>query len=240
VAAAFKPELTGDVIGAEGEIVKADPQAVHSDAQIVSYLGTGTLNGYQVASFAVNPFGVKAGTLHRAGHVELEIETKPLTSTTAQRIRHRDGWREGVRAHIASMVINPGAQLLCVRRRDGGTGTNGFWRPRFPRSRAACRLRDHHQRLARGGVPGARRLEDSKGVSTVVRTTGGSRPIIATVPTVRRRSATVKDAHSLWASSTRPRRRFAADSGAAGVERVLSRCERSQQPGRHVLRLPRR
>jgi hypothetical protein len=55
----------------------------------------------------VYPFGMKSGTLERASGVDLTIDTKPLTTTTAQRIRHRDGWREEVRAHIASLVINP-------------------------------------------------------------------------------------------------------------------------------------
>ncbi|HKW14605.1 MAG TPA: C25 family cysteine peptidase, partial [Candidatus Krumholzibacteria bacterium] len=201
VAAAFKPELTGDLIGAEGEMVRTNPHAVHGDAQLVSYLGTGTLNGYQVASFAVYPFGVKAGTLQRAGHVELEIETKALTSTTAQRIRHRDGWREGVRAHIASLVINPGElNSYAFGEVTVAPGTNGFTASTFPSLEGSPvdyviitndSLAATYQVLAD--------WKTSKGVSTVVRTTewiaANYRNGSDGAETIRN---FVKDAYSLW------------------------------------------
>ncbi|HXS10893.1 MAG TPA: hypothetical protein VN852_12990, partial [Candidatus Krumholzibacteria bacterium] len=109
VAAAFKPEIAGDLIGAEGETLKSDPATAKTTVQRVKYLGTGSLHGYQVASFAVYPFGLEAGVLRRASRVLLSIETRPLTEAPTERIRHRDGWREDVRAHIASLVINPAA-----------------------------------------------------------------------------------------------------------------------------------
>src|SRR5262249_3085677 len=93
IAAAFKPALAGDIVGTEGETVKGNPATKPSSAQRVKYLGTGTLDGYQVASFAVYPFGVDAGTLKRADNVGLQIDTKPLNVTVTERIRHRDGWR---------------------------------------------------------------------------------------------------------------------------------------------------
>jgi hypothetical protein len=109
VAAGFKPEVAVDLIGAEGETIKNDPTVKPSTVQRIKYLGTGTLHGYQVATFAVYPFGLEAGVLRRANQVDLAIDTRPLTATTTERIRHRDGWREEVRAHIAALVINPGA-----------------------------------------------------------------------------------------------------------------------------------
>jgi len=109
VAAGFKPAAAGPLVGTEGETIPADPSAVHSSSQRVIYLGTGTLHGYQVASFAVYPFGVEGGVLKRSGRVGISVDTRPLTESTAQRVRHRDGWREGVRAQIASLVVNPSA-----------------------------------------------------------------------------------------------------------------------------------
>ncbi|HET6348148.1 MAG TPA: C25 family cysteine peptidase [Candidatus Krumholzibacteria bacterium] len=108
MADTFAPAAAGDLVGTEGERVTA-PSRTRDASQRVEYLGTGTLCGYQVASFAVYPFGTDSGSLRRASDVELRIDTRPLTSTTAARVRHRDGWRESVRQNLEHMVVNPEA-----------------------------------------------------------------------------------------------------------------------------------
>jgi len=201
IAAAFKPGATGPLVGTDGEIIKADPAATHSTVARVTYLGTGTLHGYQVASFAVYPFGMDDGVLRRAGRVELQVDTRPLTGTTTQRIRHRDGWREGVRQHIASLVINP-AELnsytfseVAVPDARGGFTTSTF--PSLEGSPVDYVIITNDSLAAAYQV-----LADwktSKGVPTVVRTTewiaANYRNGSDGAETVRN---FIKDAYALW------------------------------------------
>jgi hypothetical protein len=80
IAAAFQPEVAGDIVGTEGETIKADPAMKPTSAQRVSVSRHRHPQRYQVASFAVYPFGVERGTLKRAASVELQIDTRPLNT----------------------------------------------------------------------------------------------------------------------------------------------------------------
>src|SRR5262245_33273594 len=201
VAAAFKPDPAGDLIGAEGESLKSNPATRQSTLQRVKYLGTGTLHGYQVATFAVYPFGLEAGVLQRASHVELSVATRPLTETTTERIRHRDGWREEVRAHVASLVTNPAAlssyafSEVAVPDVQGGFTASTY--PSLEGSPVDYVIVTNDSLAAAYQV-----LADwktSKGVSTVVRTTewiaANYRNGSDGAETIRN---FVKDAYSLW------------------------------------------
>jgi hypothetical protein len=201
VAAGFNPEVAGDLIGAEGETIRTDPTVKHSTVQRVKYLGTGTLHGYQVASFAVYPFGLEAGVLRRATSVELAIDTRPLTETTTERIRHRDGWREEVRAHIASLVINPAALASYAFAEVAVPDVmGGFTASTYPSLEGSP---VDYVIVTNDSLAAAYQIladwKTSKGVSTVVRTTewiaANYRNGSDGAETIRN---FVKDAYSLW------------------------------------------
>ena len=105
----FRAGTAGPLATSEGEVVATAMVTGDAGAQQVEYLGTATLHGYQVATFAVHPFGIEDGTLNRADRFSLRIDTRPRVRPTLDRIRHRDGWREGIRDQIAGTVFNPGA-----------------------------------------------------------------------------------------------------------------------------------
>jgi hypothetical protein len=201
VAAAFKPEIAGDLIGAEGETLKSDPATAKTTVQRVKYLGTGSLHGYQVASFAVYPFGLEAGVLRRASRVLLSIETRPLTEAPTERIRHRDGWREDVRAHIASLVINPAAlSAYAFSEVTVPDVMGGFTASTYPSLEGSP---VDYVIVTNDSLAAAYQIladwKTSKGVSTVVRTTewiaANYRNGSDGAETIR---TFVKDAYSLW------------------------------------------
>lgn len=201
VAAGFKPEVAADLIGAEGESIKTDPSVKPGTAQRVKYLGTGTLHGYQVATFAVYPFGVEAGVLRRATSVELAVDTRPLSETATERIRHRDGWREEVRAHIAALVINPGALAsYAFSEVTVPDVMGGFTASTYPSLEGSP---VDYVIVTNDSLAAAYQIladwKTSKGVSTVVRTTewiaANYRNGSDGAETIRN---FVKDAYSLW------------------------------------------
>ncbi|HEX6792140.1 MAG TPA: C25 family cysteine peptidase [Candidatus Krumholzibacteria bacterium] len=106
-----RPGVAEPMATSDGEVVTTAPANYEQSArQRVEYLGTATLHGYQIASFAVHPFGFSdADGLIRAGSVVLHIDTQALSVTTAGRVRHRDGWREGIRGDLSRVVVNPEA-----------------------------------------------------------------------------------------------------------------------------------
>ncbi len=73
------------------------------------YLGTGTLHGYAIASFAVYPVRLVAGSVELVERATLRVETAPdpAAATVAQRARARDGFREGIAERLSALVENP-------------------------------------------------------------------------------------------------------------------------------------
>jgi hypothetical protein len=71
------------------------------------YLGTGYLHGYTIASFALFPLRIVDGDLVLSSDIFLEVSTAPGgTADKALRERHRAGFREGMRAELARLVVN--------------------------------------------------------------------------------------------------------------------------------------
>jgi len=201
VAAAFKPVTTDDLALSDGGTIRSAPTTSRSTHQRVKYLGTATLCGYQVASFAVYPFDVEGGVLRRATRVDLAIDTRALTEPTAARIRHRDGWREDVRAHLASTVINPGALAAYAFGEMTMPGVaGGFTASTFPSLEGSA---VDYVIVTNDSLAAAYQIladwKTSKGVPTVVRTTewiaANYRNGSDGAETIRN---FVKDAYALW------------------------------------------
>ncbi|MDH3198135.1 MAG: C25 family cysteine peptidase, partial [Candidatus Krumholzibacteria bacterium] len=71
------------------------------------YLGTGYLHGYAIASFALFPLRILDGDLVLSSEIFLEVSTAPGgTADTLLRERHRAGFRAGLRAELARLVVN--------------------------------------------------------------------------------------------------------------------------------------
>ncbi|HKW13755.1 MAG TPA: C25 family cysteine peptidase, partial [Candidatus Krumholzibacteria bacterium] len=78
-------------------------------AERVTYLGTGHLNGFAIASFAVYPVRVDDRVLSVNPSLELRITTGRDASQShiATRNRLRDGFRADVEHQLAGLVVNP-------------------------------------------------------------------------------------------------------------------------------------
>jgi hypothetical protein len=198
--AAFRPGIAGALATSDGNVVETRKTGA-SFVRRVEYLGTGTLHGYQIATFAVYPFGLEDGALQRASTLALRMDTRPLTASTALRVRHRDGFRDDVRARLSRTVVNPEALSsyafaeVVVPDTEGGFTASTF--PSLEGSPVDYVIVTNDSLAASYQV-----LADwktSKGVPTVVRTTewiaanyrNGS-DVAETIRTF------VQDAYALW------------------------------------------
>ncbi len=118
--APFEGDLLED--GTRAGIV-AVPSEVLGDGSIfprwkVQHLGTSGYRGYRMAIFAVYPFryDLESGRLTLDRELELVIETEPesVHAESAARLRAVDGFREGNKRDIESMVQNPEAASTYV------------------------------------------------------------------------------------------------------------------------------
>ncbi len=72
------------------------------------YLGTGYLHGCAIASFAVYPVSIAAGTLTVNERVELRVTTRgdDPTRRVARRLRYREGFEETLHRRLEGLVVN--------------------------------------------------------------------------------------------------------------------------------------
>ncbi len=100
--------LTGDgVRGENGPLAATGADAFPSER--VRLLGTGTLNGYVVASFAVFPVSIADGQVVAHETMFLDVETVASSRLAPVHMeRRRADVAERVRAELARIVINPG------------------------------------------------------------------------------------------------------------------------------------
>ena len=116
VASSVRPTLVADAVATDGSRprVSAAMQAWSADAkqfpaQNAIYLGTGTLHGYAIASFAVYPVRLVDGAVEVVESAALRIQTgpDPHANQVARRARFRDGFRDDIAKHLARVVENP-------------------------------------------------------------------------------------------------------------------------------------
>ena len=115
IAEDVRVALVPDAVATDGTRPRADASVAWSaDAAIFPnqravYLGTGTLHGHAIASFAVFPVRLVNGSVELAERATLRVETAPdpAAATVVQRARQRDGFREDVAERLATLVENP-------------------------------------------------------------------------------------------------------------------------------------
>ncbi|MCK4537676.1 MAG: VCBS repeat-containing protein [Candidatus Krumholzibacteria bacterium] len=77
----------------------------------VRHLGTRSMKGYRIASFAVYPirYNTDTGELSLISNFDLVVETEPAMDydSTVERVRYVDGFRESARSDVESIVVNP-------------------------------------------------------------------------------------------------------------------------------------
>ena len=105
-----KEARTEDGIAGRGAALAPTTTASTFPNERARLLGTGSLHGYTVASFAVFPLRLVDGDLSWSEHLKLTIETAPSTDPAPVALeRRRPEVRARARNEIASLVINPEA-----------------------------------------------------------------------------------------------------------------------------------
>jgi hypothetical protein len=105
------PLSTTDGTTIVGRSEVAAPRGGDSPPDPVSYLGTGYLHGYAIASFALRPLYYEHGEVVLSERIDLRLSTREVRHDhhIATRKRDRalpDDWGRG---EVSSLVINPGA-----------------------------------------------------------------------------------------------------------------------------------
>jgi len=183
-------------LGADGDMPSA--RAV--------YLGTGTLHGHAIASFAVYPLELADGSLALHESVTLRVSTTAAdpSRTVVTRARFREGFRAGVSERVAGLVANPfDLSLYADNEVRVARKAGGFVPATFPSLEGSDvdyvivtndSLAESFQVLAD--------WKTAKGVPTVVRTTewiaANYRNGVDLAETVRN---FVKDAYQYWGVS---------------------------------------
>ncbi|HEU4928451.1 MAG TPA: C25 family cysteine peptidase, partial [Candidatus Krumholzibacteria bacterium] len=118
VATGIRPALVPDAVTTDGSRPRdaAAVQAWSADArqfpsQSAVYLGTGTLHGYAIASFAVYPVRIVDGAVEVVERATLRIQTRPDPGTfsVARRARFREGFRADAARRLSALVENDDA-----------------------------------------------------------------------------------------------------------------------------------
>ena len=97
----------------------------------VKHLGTKSMKGYRVASFAIYPirYNTDTGELSLISDFDLVVETEPAmdSGSTVERVRYVSGFRERARSDVESIVVNPSeAASYSFNEVEVDTGDRGF------------------------------------------------------------------------------------------------------------------
>ncbi len=110
VAAGVRPALVKPLVATDGGVAETAGEfaaAVAFPDARARLLGTGYLHGYAIATIAVYPFELRGGELYSYDRIDVSVATRAADVRTAVRERYREGFMEGMRARLESMVVNP-------------------------------------------------------------------------------------------------------------------------------------
>ncbi|MBI4720078.1 MAG: hypothetical protein HY770_02390, partial [Chitinivibrionia bacterium] len=122
------PSIAEDGIQGKGKALFAAAEAGSAFPKVpVTYLGTGSLHGFSIASFAVSPLRYENGSVRLSEEITLHVKTAAATAVRpASHMRFREGFQEDVRGILASLAANPEAadayrfdQVTVPRNRGG-------------------------------------------------------------------------------------------------------------------------